>query len=544
MKEGKRHTANDGAVGLGERILVVVCPRGICHILLTAAHVGGWTAHREGNVVRCGRHKIALRILHLSHDEGCVGAIGGPLEGGAVRLDHLGNNAEHDLVLGSGGRSAVAHARNYIPVDVQAFGGHRTRGPVHHPVNLARNNRAVLRQIRAGVDVPWIGSLIRKSGSGDRISSNTIDQQADGRTVAECVFLDRCARSVLVCSIPVMRKVNHWLDRVRYPVGLINVVEQPGKPIHVHGGIAQRTDIIRHRGLILKLRVETDFARRIGEVPLGHTKRIGRSAIAPIVQVGGCKGEFIIPGQAAACSHIVPVLGSKCRVIGELLLVPDFATCSVAFVHVAIRRQVRTIGLNPRIDRIPGGFDGRQRSRKARIVSAVVFLPVENRRMTAIADNHVAMQLLLQRGIVRGWVVEITLSIPARLVDHDAVCVGGLHKLFTARRVAGSPDIASLRRDLSQITPVLFIWNRGAKGGIIVTSSAAPQILGMSVEVREVRIPGNGADAKRTLRRIHHHAVDADDVVDLVHIRRSVDRVIRIPQGWIRYSDQLLKHRC
>ncbi len=135
-------------------------------------------------------------------------------------------------------------------------------------------------------------------------------------------------------------------------------------------------------------------------------------------------------------------------------------------------------------------------------------------------------------------------AVSAGLVDHDAVGIGRLHHLFTAGRVAGPPDVTALRRNLRHVAPPLLIRNRGAKRRIVVPARAAPQIHGMAVEVGKVRIPRNRADAQRALERIHHNAVHADDVVDLVHIRLAIDRVIRIPQSWICNRDQLIEHRC
>ncbi len=169
-----------------------------------------------------------------------------------------------------------------------------------------------------------------------------------------------------------------------------------------------------HRGLILKLRPKTVLARRIGKVPLRHAKGIGCFALAPIIQIRRRKGQFVIVGvdrigprarlSAAAGAHVVPILRTKGRVIRILILDSRLAASPVAFAHVSVRRRVGAVGLHTRIDVIPRRFDRRKLIRKRLVHSAVIFFPVKNRRMAAIADNHVAMHLLLQLKIIRRWI--------------------------------------------------------------------------------------------------------------------------------------------
>src|ERR1035441_8479612 len=109
------------------------------------------------------------------------------------------------------------------------------------------------------------------------------------------------------------------------------------------------------------------------------------------------------------------------------------------------------------------------------------------------------MNLFLQGYIVRRFRAvsgsPMALAVAAGLVDHHAVGIGRLQKLSALRAMAGTPHIAAGGGKLGQIAPPNLIGNRRSQSRIVVAAGAAPQMHLNAVEVREVRIPSDGADA-------------------------------------------------
>src|SRR6202044_721567 len=99
-----------------------------------------------------------------------------------------------------------------------------------------------------------------------------------------------------------------------------------------------------------------------------------------------------------------PVLGPKGGIVRVLLLVPGLATRAIAFIHETVFGTERAIGAHARIDVVPCRFDGPELGCGGWFHPAVIPLPIENRRMAAVTDDHVPMQLLLQLHIVGGWI--------------------------------------------------------------------------------------------------------------------------------------------
>ena len=97
--------------------------------------------------------------------------------------------------------------------------------------------------------------------------------------------------------------------------------------------------------------------------------------------------------------------------------------------------------------------------------------------MAAIANDHVAMQLFLQRHHVGRWVAcggESFFVVSAWLVDHDAVGIGRVHELLAGGRVARTLNIAALRGQQREVAPLLFFRNGRSQPWIVVAPGAAP----------------------------------------------------------------------
>ncbi len=257
-----------------------------------------------------------------------------------------------------------------------------------------------------------------------------------------------------------------------------------------------------------------------------------------------------------------PVLGSPGRLVGNPIFHADIATvtgaaheiavvCELRLTSGAVRLCVpttRTINSPIAAKVIPLLADGSNLLRKRRQSNTVVRLPCQDRRMAAVADDHVAMQLQFELLLLAShlcswtaWVAEAIFSITARLNHHDAEGVGGVHKLFTLSGVPWAPEIAAHRCHLLQVAPLLLLRNTRCKAWIVVPARTSPELLKLAVDVNEILIPGDGANSQRALLGVDYHTVNADDMKNLIHIRLSVNRVVRIPQSWMIYSQRLVK---
>src|SRR5205814_10166919 len=100
-----------------------------------------------------------------------------------------------------------------------------------------------------------------------------VDAQTYLGTIAERVDANTAR------PVPMMRESNHRFDAVRYPGGLVRVIQELGYSVEVHHGRAERANA----GAFGAFQEITCFPRRFGKVPLRDAEGVGHLAPTPVV---------------------------------------------------------------------------------------------------------------------------------------------------------------------------------------------------------------------------------------------------------------------
>jgi len=169
-----------------------------------------------------------------------------------------------------------------------------------------------------------------------------------------------------------------------------------------------------------------------GKIPMRHSEGVRRTGLRPGIHHRSHERQFVVIRQTAPIPFVGPILGAKRGVLGVGVLLSGLAAGSVAQVEICIstgRRcapVVATRSFIPHIrigergichaiaagsisrggidygrirgdEVIPVPVDGLKHTHERPVHSAIVCLPIQNRRVIAVVNHHVAMKLFLQK---------------------------------------------------------------------------------------------------------------------------------------------------